>query len=153
MTATPKGKIDEKFADRIDDLRKKAQSQSEHFQSHDAPREWHTPDAMKTRDLLDVPNLHEPTWNRDSLNQLYCDTIVAVENGGVVGDLIGVKRQINFLAVEERAWRLRHASKSRCLAVSHGRLDGHGDRRGVFNMMQNDIENRMKFGAVSKEGG
>lgn len=151
MTAKPKGKIDPKFEARINDLEKQAKSQSEHFKTHSGTRAWHTPEEMKTRDLMDVPNLHEPSWNRDSLNQLYCDTILAIENGGVVGDLIGVKRQINFMAVEERAWRLRHASKSRCLAVSHGRIAGHGDRRGVFNMVQNEIENRMKLGAVSRE--
>lgn len=151
MTATPKGKIDDKFQARISDLQQKAKSQSEHFKSHSGTREWHTPEEMKTRDLMDVPNLHEPSWNRDNLNQLYSDTILAMENGGVVGDLIGVKRQINFMAVEERAWRLRHASKSRCLALSHGRLDGHGHRQGVFKMVENDIENRMKLGAVSRE--
>jgi len=151
MTAKPKGKIDAKFETRISDLQQKAASQSEHFRSHSGTRSWHTPDEMKTRDLLDVPNLHEPAWNRDSLNQLYCDSILAIENGGVVGDLIGVKRQINFMAVEERAWRLRHASKSRCLALTHGRLAGHGDKQGVFNMIQNDIENRLQLGAVSRE--
>jgi hypothetical protein len=151
MTATPKGKIDEKFADRVNDLRDKAKSQSTHFKTHSGTRSWHTPENMKSRDLLDVPNLHEPAWNRDALNQLYADTILALKDGGVVGDLVGVKRQINFMAVEERAWRLRHASKSRCLAASHGRLDGHGQILGVFNMVRNEIENRMKLGAISRE--
>lgn len=151
--ATAKGKVDSKFEDRLDDLKKKAQKQSEHFRSHDGTRLWHTPEEMSERDLMDVPNLHEPAWNRDSLNQLYAENILALKDGGVVGDLIGVKRQINFMAVEERAWRLRHASKSRCLAVSHGRIKGHGDQRGIFSMIKNEIENRMKLGAVSRGSG
>jgi len=148
--ATAKGEVDSKFEDRIADLQNKAQKQSEHFRSHSGTRLWHTPEEMSERDLMDVPNLHEPAWNRDNLNQLYAESILALKDGGVVGDLIGVKRQINFMAVEERAWRLRHASKSRCLAVSHGRLDGHGDRRGIFSMIKNEIENRMKLGAASR---
>lgn len=152
MTASAKGKIDPKFQTRIDDLQEKARSQSAHFRTHSGTRAWHTPDDMKTRDLLDVPNLHEPAWNRDSLNQLYCDTILSFDKSGLVGDLAGVKRQINFMAAEERAWRLRHASKSRCMAVSHGRIDGHGNKRGIFNMILNEAENLIKFGAISREG-
>lgn len=150
----PKGRLEDKFKARITELEKKAQQQSDQFKSQSGLRPWHTPEDMKTKDLLDVPNLHEPVWNRDALNRLYSDEVVAVEqkNSGVVGDLIACKRQIDFMAVEERAWRLRHASSTRCAAMAHGRLDGHGKtNEGVFSMIKNDIENRLNEGAVSGE--
>jgi hypothetical protein len=149
---TPKGKIDEQFTKRVEDLEKKAKEQSTQFKTQSGLRPWHTPESMKDNNLLDVPNLHEPAWNRDKLNQLYSDEILAVDKlkGGVVGDLIGVKRQIDFMAVEERAWGLRHASITRCAAIAHGRLDGHGQPSvGIFATVKNEIENRMKQGAIT----
>jgi hypothetical protein len=152
---TPKGKIDDQFKKRVEELEEKAKNQSENFKSQNGLRPWHTPEAMKSVSLLDVPNLHEPAWNRDKLNQLYSDEILAVEKskGGVVGDLIGVKRQIDFMAVEERAWRLRHASFTRCAVLAHGRLDGHGTASvGIFATVKNEIENRMAQGAITGGG-
>lgn len=137
---TPKGRIDSRFETRINDLAEKARTISKNLQTPSEPRMWHTPSDM-TNNLMDVPNLHEPCWNRDPLNSLYCDVVLSLDRGGVVSDLIGLKRQINFMAVEERAWRLRHATKSRCMVVAHGRLHGHGVERNVFTMMKNEIEN------------
>lgn len=149
---TPKGKLEDQFKQRIDDLTQKAQQQSQQFKTQSGSRPWHTPENMKTRNLLDVPNLHEPAWNRNTLNRIYADEVLAVEQakGGTVADLIGLKRQIDFMAVEERAWRLRHATSSRCAALAHGRIKGHGIKSvGVFAIVQNEIENRMAEGAIT----
>lgn len=149
---TPKGKIDDNFKKRLNDLREKANKMCENVKTPSTPRAWHTPTEMTTN-ILDVANLHEPCWNRDKLNQLYSDEVLAVESkkGGVVSDLTGLKRQINFMAVEERAWRLRHASKARCMVVSHGRLEGHGQQGGIFTMVSNEIENIFLRGAAAQQ--
>jgi hypothetical protein len=147
-----KSKIHDKFSDRIKDLEEQANKQSEHFRTHNGVRPWHTPESMKTRDLLDVPNLHEPAWNRDTINQNYCLDVVAGDatSAGTTGDIKALKVQIDFMAVEERAWRLRHATAVRCAAVAHGRLSGHGAKNNsVFSMVKTAAENYRISGGVT----
>ena len=147
-----KGKVDDKFTARIDELETKAREQSEQFRKQDTPRPWHTPESMKDVDLLDVPNLHEPAWNRDNLNKVYSMDVVSdtVGDSGTQGDIIAMKTQIDFMAEEERAWRLRHATPVRCAAVAHGRLAGHGlANAGVFSMLSKAVDNYMLRGGFT----
>ena len=113
-----------KFAERITELEDTARGQAASFRWQNQSRPTHTPKALKSANLWDVPGLHEPTWNRDELNKSYADLI---ENGtGTDGAAARVKIQCDFLATEERAFRLRHASLVRAACVAHGRLDAHG---------------------------
>jgi hypothetical protein len=145
---TPKGKVAKVFTDRVDSLEAAAKAQSKAFQQAASTRPWHTPAEMKEQDLLDVPNLHEPAWNRDELNQIYSEKILNQEDSGTHGDLVATKKQIDFMAVEERAWRLRHASCVRCNVLAHGRLSGHGTtNESIFSMLKNSIENDLLQGA------
>lgn len=146
----PKAEITPAFLKRIADLEKKAREQSWHFRYGTFPRPWHTPESMENTNLLDVPKLHEPAWNRDEANRVYAQKVLAVSKGdvGTRGDLACMKKQIDFMAVEERAWRLRHASLARCATLAHGRLNGHGaENQGVFSMVKNVVENHRLAGA------
>lgn len=128
---TVTGFVDETFSARIDELQEQARALANQFRNLDTFRPWATPTVFQTetRDVLDVPALDEPTWNRNKINVGYSEGALgrAGATSGVVGDLMALKWQGDFMAVEERAFRLRHASYARCASVMHGRLNGHGN--------------------------
>jgi hypothetical protein len=149
-----KGEIDAKFKERVSDLETRAREQSEQFRRQDTPRPWHTPETMKNTDLLDVPNLHEPAWNRDKLNENYSSNILNDDPAerGTQGDIVATKMQIDFMAEEERAWRLRHATPARCAAIAHGRLAGHGlVNASVFSRLEKTIDKFLIVGGFTGE--
>ena len=144
-----KGQVDPKFSARISGLETKAQQQSVMFQTMSGLRPWHTPAELQGRDLLDVPSLHNPPWDRNNINSLYSEQILAGpgKQGGTSGDLIAMKWQADFMAAEERAFRMRHASFARCASLMHGRLDGHS-RSGVsvFSFLKQGVQNYVDLG-------
>ena len=145
----PRAQVTQSFQERIIDLENKARAQSQQFRNNASARPWHTPDAMADTSLLDVPNLHEPAWNRDEANILYSEEVLSNDKStvGTSGDLASLKKQIDFMAVEERAWRLRHATPARCATLAHGRLAGHGaENAGIFTMVKNVVDNHILFG-------
>jgi len=147
---TKKGIVDPQFTKRIDDLEEKAQKISGSFRTMESLRPWHMP--KETGDPLDVPSLHNPAWERNAINQLYSETILAGpgKEGGTCGDLIGMKWQADFMAVEERAFRTRHASFVRCASLAHGRLDGHGKASvGIFSFLKDGVQTQIDAGGVT----
>ena len=146
-----KAEIDPTYRRRIEDLEKKAENASKHFRTHSDWREWHIPDGVK--DPLYVPALHEPNWNRDKLNYTYSEKVnkQVSEDSGTYGDGLALKWQIDFMAVEERAFRTRHASMIRCAAFAHGRLDGHGKKdKSIFSFCRQGSQSAIDFGAISE---
>lgn len=144
-----KGQLDPNFSKRIEGLESRAKEQSEMFKTMGQFRPWHTPEELKSRDLLDVPSLHNPCWDRNNINAVYSEQILAGpgKKGGTSGDLIAMKWQADFMSAEERAFRLRHASLARCSSMMHGRLDGHG-RSGVsvFSFLKQGVQNYIDVG-------
>lgn len=151
-TSGAKAIVDPKFEDRIKDLEQRAKDFSEHFRNHTKYRKWHTPE--KVTDILDVPSIDNPTWDRNSLNKRYSETIVGKygDEAGTMGDAMATKWQIDFMAVEERAFRTRHASLIRCASHAHGRLDGHGQQgKGIFTFLKEGVQSAIDFGAQISE--
>lgn len=147
MQGTTKGTIDDKFAARIADLEGKAQQMSRQFRSADYDvRPWHTPAGVVN--LLDVPTMHMPAWDRYEINKVYSGEVLAGTGpaGGTVGDLIAMKTQNDFMACEERAFRLRHASYTRCAALMHGRLAGTRENNSVFSVLKTSLANTIQAG-------
>jgi len=147
---TQKGVVDSQFTKRIEDLENKAQKMSTTFKSMDDWRPWHVPAELG--DPLDVPSLHNPAWERNNINQLYSETILAASGakGGTCGDLIAMKWQADFMAAEERAFRTRHASFARCATLAHGRLDGHGKTGvGIFSFLKNNVQANITAGGAT----
>jgi len=104
----------------------------------------------EVKEPLDVPKLHDPVWDRNSINQKYSVDILAGpgQEGGTVGDLIAMKWQADFMAAEERAFRTRHASLVRCAAVAHGRLNGHGESgTSIFSFLKDAAQTHITAGA------
>lgn len=148
---TAKGKIDPQFAARISDLEAKAKNAATHFKTQGSYRNWHMPET--TGDPLDVPSLHNPAWDRNTINQLYCVDILAGpgKQAGTVGDLIAMKWQADFMAAEERAFRTRHASMIRCAAMTHGRTNGHGETgKSIFSSLKDAIQAHIDAGSQTK---
>lgn len=145
---TSKGKVDPAFQARVDDLESKAQKIAEQFRNYGTYREWHTPNT--TNDPLDVPSLHSPAWDRNSINQTYSVDVLAGsgKKGGTCGDLIAMKWQADFMAAEERAFRTRHASMIRCAALAHGRFNGHGlTGKSIFSFLKDAVQTHIDAGA------
>lgn len=153
------GKVDDKFKDRISDLEEYARDAAEQFKDWARPRSWAVPKVMISaqRDLLDVPGLHQPAWDRNKINEQYSEEALKGPGimGGTVGDLIALKWQADFMAAEERAFRLRHATPARCAALMHGRLDGHGKQSfGIFSFLKDGVQEYIDLGKAhgAKDG-
>lgn len=149
-----KGVLDTKFADRISELEQKARNFADHFRSNTDYRQWHMPAAVK--DPLDVPSLHNDAWDRNEINRVYSDEVLKGPGttGGTVGDLLAMKWQADFMAVEERAFRTRHASFVRCAALAHGRLDGHGQiGQSLFSFLKEGVQSALDSGGNGGGGG
>jgi hypothetical protein len=147
---TKLGQVDPQFANRVLDLEAKARSMAEQFNTQTTYRLWHTPPG--TGDPLDVPALHVPAWERNDINELYSEKILGGvgKDSGTVGDLIAMKWQADFMAVEERAFRTRHASFVRCQALAHGRLKGHGTAgAGVFSVLREATQSTIDGGGTT----
>jgi len=152
-----KGFVDETFSARINELEQGARALAEQFRKLDKQRPWMIPQVFATdeRDVLDVPALDEPAWNRNEINRAYSEDLLAGagKDGGTVGDLAGMKWQADFMAVEERAFRLRHASYARCASLMHGRLDGHGkENTGIFSFLRDGVESLIAAGRAHGAG-
>jgi|688.fasta_scaffold490056_2 hypothetical protein len=150
--SSPKGKVDGKFEARTQDLESSAQQISQAFKDVSQPRPWHTPKELKERELLDVPGLHEPVWNRNDINKIYSEEVLggSKDKSGTVGDLIAMKWQADFMAAEERAFRMRHASFVRCACLMHGRLDGHGKpEKGIFSYLKKAVQSYIDTGRAN----
>lgn len=151
---TTRGKLDGKFVDRIKDLERYARMAAEAFRNNSTYRPWARPPGYETRDMSDIPGLHEPAWNRNDINRTYSESVLLGVGGGsgTSGDLIAMKWQADFMATEERAFRTRHASRARCLAHMHGRLDGHGkEGKSIFSFLRDGVQNAINLG--NKHGG
>lgn len=150
--SSSKGTVDGKFESRTQDLESAAQQISMAFKTGVQPRPWHTPKDLKDRELLDVPGLDEPGWNRNDINRTYSADVLGgpKSKSGTVGDLIAMKWQADFMAAEERAFRMRHASFVRCACLMHGRLDGHGQsQKGIFSYLKKAVQSYIDTGRAN----
>jgi hypothetical protein len=135
-----KAKVHESFSRRITDLNEKAQKIAEYFKTIDSPCPWNMPESVKN--TLNVPGLSKDAWDRNDINQNYCQDVLTgdVTTAGTCGDLIALNWQADFMSVEERAFRTRHATYTRCAAMAHGRLHYHGDDTSVFMFLKEGVQ-------------
>jgi len=120
---TKKAEVHEVFRKRLTELVENAQKASDGFTAK-GQRAWFIPSDLEAESVLDVPQLHKPSFDRQPINTNYEQCFQDEENPGTVGDVIALKQQVDYNAAEERAFRLRHASVCRCLTHSHGRRFG-----------------------------
>jgi hypothetical protein len=149
-----KAKLTDKFIKRIDELKEMANTQADQFRKFDAFRKWHTPEDLKDANLYDTPGMSSPTWDRNEINQIYSNDVLAGPGkGGTTGGQIAMKLQCDFLAAEERAWRLRHINLVRAACLSHGRIKRHGNSKmSVFEQLKNLIDTYIQASASEAKG-
>lgn len=127
----PQASVHPVFAGRIKELRTQAAEQYS-AATGEGQRPWQVPEGVG--DLLDVPQLHQPAFDRTEANAEYAKLTRSVAEAGTVADIVALKLQIDYNAAEERAFRARHASLVRCLAHGHGRRYAYGQGRVFTNM-------------------
>lgn len=145
-TGTKKSDIHPVFKKRLDDLVAKAAATSAGFRAA-GQRPWNIPNGMTGADLLDIAKLHEPAFNRQTINTNYEQCFQDVNSPGTVADVIALKLQVDYNAAEERAFRFRHASVCRCIVHGIGRR--HGESIGpTFPYIEETIADVVAAGAV-----
>jgi hypothetical protein len=143
-----KAKIHPSFEKRVQDLKEKAQKTAQFFRTLSDFSPWNVPEQVQ--DILDVAALHKGCFERDDVNQEYCQSVLTgdVKSSGTVADLIALNWQADFISSEERAFRTRHASYTRCKAMAHGRLNKHGNDKSVFLFLKEGAQSIIDAGAT-----
>ncbi len=147
-----KAKVTDVFKKRINELRESASTQAQQWRYWQVYRKWATPEDLKDANLYDTPGMHSPSWNRNEINEIYSNAVSAGpgKEGGTGSGYIAMKLQCDFLAAEERAWRLRHANLVRVQAAAHGRLKGHGTAKvSVFDVLLDTVDKWIQSGAAT----
>jgi len=121
---TTKASVSVTFTKRLRELQKNADAMQDAFQGN-GQRSWQIPEEMSTS-LLEVEKLHEPAFEREDMNNEYDSATNDPANAGTTGDVIALKLQIDYNAMEERAFRHRHMSLCRAMCLGHGRRRGQG---------------------------
>jgi|GEM_PF-4885034 len=120
----PKGQVHAVFSKRLEDLYLQAKQMHNALQGKHQ-RIWQVPSDLYG-ELLDVPNLHFASFDREPINTNYAEVTADPESAGTNGDVIALKLQLDYNACEERAFRARHTSLVRAMCLGHGRRVGQG---------------------------
>jgi hypothetical protein len=123
--------IDPVFVAQADALREEADNISSAFAGF-KQRHWMLGDLELGWDgsLFDIPGLAD-AYNRENLNTEYA-VFLTPEDVGTVADMMGLKTQVDWLAAEERAMRIRHSTSIRASFHSAARRQGQSSPLGVF---------------------
>lgn len=143
------GEVAEVFEKRLKDLQQQAENLYKALMAEEQ-RKWQIPSDFEG-DLLNIRALHEPSWNRTKINEVYDKIMQSPEDAGTTGDCVSAKLQIDYNAGEERMWRHRHATICRCICNAHGRRYGQAKGR-VFVAPREEAEELIAAGAVKATG-
>lgn len=145
-SGTTKARVHPVFTKRLDDLRANAAAAVQALTGAGV-RQWQVP-ADYTGDLLDVPKLHKPSFDREEINTNYKEVMQDPANPGTVGDVIGLKSQMDNVATEERAFRIRHSSVVRSFVHAGGRRYGQANGR-MFDNIQDQAAKMILAGGAA----
>lgn len=124
LTGEKMGEVHVVFHNRLTDLRDQAKRMHNALQGK-AQRQWQIPSDF-TGSLLDIAELHNPSFDRTKINDNYEQAVKDPDKPGTNGDVIGLKLQIDYNACEERAFRARHTTLCRAMCLGHARRYGQG---------------------------
>jgi hypothetical protein len=140
-----KGKIHDIFQKNIEGLATQGGEQGDAIRGTGF-RPWNRPDqttsdtraarSMDPRDAagmdpLDIAGITDG-YNRDEIDTNYGELIQSGEDAGTCGDVIAVKTQADYVAMQERGYRARNATPVRCIGHAMARRKGHSNDAGVF---------------------
>ena len=114
-----------------------------------AQRSWQNPDDNNgawSGSPFDIPNIAK-AFDRAALGEAYAR--VMQDPKGSVGDAMSVKLQSDYLAAQERAFRLRHLSSVRARVHAAARRRGHAnDEFGIFARVRDYAVDLLVQGAI-----
>lgn len=82
-------------------------------------------------DLFNLEDISK-AFSREELDEDFLK-VIDPANPGVIGDLVSISLQGDWLATMERAFRARHQTPVRAWMHAAGRRRGHGHDAGVIN--------------------
>lgn len=143
--ATSKAKVHDGFRQRLTDLMAQSNVFAEAFKRA-GQRGWNVPSNLTAPHLFAIAELHKPAFDRQGPNDNYLECFQNAADMGTVGDVIGLKLQIDYVAAEERQFRFRHASTCRniCHAMSRRRALADGP---VFREIEKQVGDVIRTGA------
>lgn len=143
--STSKAKVHDGFRQRLMDLIEQSSVFAEAFKRQ-GQRGWNVPSDLEATSLLDIGALHKKSFDRQASNNNYLECFQSATDMGTVGDVIGLKMQIDYVAAEERQFRFRHASVCRniCHAMSRRRAMADGP---VFREIERQVGDVIRTGA------
>lgn len=144
--ASTKGRVHDKYSQRLDDLKGQAKEQYDSF-TGDGPRPWQHPTGF-TGSTLAIKELGTNEYDREEINTNFEECLQKPEAAGTVGDVIALTLQVDHLAAQERAYRHRHATLVRCMAHAMGRRCGQGNGP-LFGRVRKEVEDFVKAGGAS----
>lgn len=125
ITRQSRAQVDPTFVDLLSAMRSQAAHSLNAATSGGAPK-WFIPGEFVDR-LLDPTTLAGPglddggKFSRKAVNEQYESMVASYDSAGTTGDLISLKMQNDYMAMMERAWRIRHATPLRSHALSIAR--------------------------------
>ena len=111
----------------------------------DAQRRWHLVDKGDwDGDLFNITDIGK-AFSREENEADVAETIKDGKSPGTSGDLIVSVMQGDYLAAQERAFRVRHQSRIRADIHAAARRMGHASDKGIFKRgIKGVIENILK---------
>lgn len=114
-------------------------------------RGWFVPDGEWSGDPFDLPGIAY-AFDRVAIAEAYQDFFFSP--AGTVGDCLAAKLQSDYLAAQERAYRLRHLTPVRAAAHAATRLRGHADAgAGVFARLSSFLQDVLVAGSTGLPSG
>jgi hypothetical protein len=143
--ASKKAQVHPVFKERLTDLKKQGENFAKAFKREEQ-RKWNIPSDLSASDLFQIASLHKPSFEREPINTNYLQCFQSKDDMGTTGDVVSLKFQIDYNAMEERAFRFRHASVCRNLSHAMSRRRAMGDGP-MFPHIEQQASNAIKAGA------
>lgn len=134
MAGTPEPKsqadVDPVFVRQIQQLVQAAGSIAKYLTTPGTILSWMVP-ANWSGNTRNIAGMSAP-FDRSGINQAYEKVHSDAQKPGVMGDVVALKFQGDWLAMAERAFRIRQTSPVRDAVHQLVRHAAHGQSRGVF---------------------
>jgi hypothetical protein len=110
-------------------------------------RPWMVPDLGDGS--FTIPGLAD-AYDRSEMSEAY--SLILTQPGGTQGDAMAAKLQSDYLASQERAYRLRQSGPVRCAMHAAARRQAHGAVNGVFGRVDAFVQDLIMAGAANYVG-
>jgi hypothetical protein len=126
-TPVSKASVDPNYENRLRDLKTAAAAEAA-ARSRGEPVAWDRP-AGWNGDVFDFAGF-APPYAADKATADYLAAVSDPASPGTPGDVVATTTMLDYLAVMERAFRVRHMTRPRAVAHAIGRKAGHGSDTG-----------------------